>query len=312
MPRSRSHVAVISFFVSVLLMPQTGHAWGRQGHRIVARVAAKNLSPDARKKVSAILGVTDAGLDTAMANASIWPDLIDKKKTGTREWHFIDVPISSPFSVSGLCTNHECVLDRIDEMQNRLRNNEKGFQLLTPPDPPRTMTSQEMAFLIHFIGDVHQPLHAAVNGDRGGNCVVLKTAIVHADPNIPTTTELHAAWDTDEVLAVMKTHANSEAKTATALFQKFKSGSTVTQAAPTDWAHESNDLAKSAIYQKLAIAPHTAPPGQCATGIAKVAVDQTYLDGNVADVEQRLMQAGIRLSNVLKDICQADGCKAKP
>ena len=284
-------------------------AWGRQGHRVVARVAAKNLSPDARKKVAAILGTTTAGVESAMAAASTWPDDIDKRDTGTDGWHFIDVRVSAPFSVAGLCAGHNCIIDQIENMRDRLKMNMTGFKLKQPPNPSRPMTSQELAFLIHLVGDIHQPLHAATNGDRGGNCVPLLHPLMHGDGS--RTNELHAAWDVDEVSAVFAKRGN-ESATAAALFQRFKSGAQVPAGTIADWAHESNDLARTDIYQKLTIPRHTAPPGVCATGIAKVDVTKAYLDGNTADVEQRLMRAGIRLSNLINDMCAGDGCRAKP
>jgi hypothetical protein len=103
--------------------------------------------------LQAIPGVASAQLESAMPAASIWPDLIHKQKTGTRSWHFVDMPILSPFSLAGLCGAHDCVLDRIDEMRSRLQ--------------------------------------AAVNGDRGSNCVFLTKKIVHPGTSIPDTAELH-------------------------------------------------------------------------------------------------------------------------
>jgi hypothetical protein len=302
-------VRSIALMLTLLLTATPAWSWGREGHRVVAKIATKNLSPDTRKKVAAILATNDAGLETAMASASTWPDEIDKKKTGTSNWHFIDVSVTAPFSVAGLCLNHDCIIDQIENMRDRLQMNKTGFTLQQPPIPPRPMTSQELAFLIHFVGDVHQPLHAATNGDRGGNCDNLTHPLSHSDGS--ATTELHAAWDVDEILAVFNKLGNEDA-TATMLFQRFKSGAQVPQLMPTDWARESNDLAKKDVYQKLHIPNHTAPAGQCATGIAKVNVNQMYLDGNVPDVEQQLMRAGIRLSNVLNQICAGSGCEPNP
>jgi hypothetical protein len=308
MAYSRSRIAL--FVIAVLSVAQFASAWGHEGHRVAARIAARNLSSDARRKLATILGTTDAGLEDAMASAATWPDEINKAATGTSAWHFINVPVTAPFSVVGLCPGHNCVIDQIDDMQNRLGMNRQGFMLATRPTPPRPMTSQEVAFLIHFVGDIHQPLHAATNGDRGGNCVNLLHSQPHSDGSLPTT-ELHAAWDVDEVLAVFAALGNEDA-TAAALFQRFKSGAAVPQLTPTDWARESNDLAKRDIYQKLHVPNHTAPAGQCAKGIAKVNVDQPYLAGNIMDVEQQLMRAGIRLSNLLNQICAGNGCKAIP
>lgn len=294
----------------MLVIPVAGFSWGRDGHRVVAKIAAKNLSPDARKKVAAILGTNEAGVEAAMASASTWPDEISKPDTKTDTWHFIDVPVTAPFSIGTLCAQHNCVIDRIQEMSDRLRMNQTGFKLAKPPIPSRPMTSQELAFLIHFVGDIHQPLHSANDGDRGGNCENLTNPIVHNDHSRDTT-ELHAAWDVDEVLAVFKQRGNEDA-TANTLFQRFKNGAQVQQLTVTDWARESNDLARTDVYRKLNIPSHTAPLGQCAVGIAKVNVNQAYLDGNVPDVEQQLLRAGIRLSRIINDICAGNGCAANP
>ena len=297
--------------LSLCVAPRSGEAWGRQGHRIVARIAAKNLTSDARQRVRAVLGVSDAGLESAMAAASIWPDLIDKRKTGTSNWHFVDVPIGSRFSLAGLCVDHDCVIDQIEQMRRRLETNQQGFTLLQPPAPARPASSQVLAFLIHFIGDIHQPLHASANGDRGGNCVALRDALTHDDDSMPTA-DLHTAWDVDQVLAVMRGHGNSEPSTAATLFQKFRNGARIAQKSPIDWARESHELAKVRIYQRLGIPVHSAPRGQCAIGIQNVAITASYLAGNIAATEQRLLEAGIRLSNVLNATCKGTGCRAIP
>jgi len=302
---------VIAAIIVTLLVPRTGLAWGKEGHRIVARIAAKNLLQATRDKLRLILGVTDAALANAMASAAIWPDRIDRVATGTNRWHFINIPLGQPFSIDGHCANHECVVDQIENMRRRLQQNQTGFSLLAPPSPPRGMTSQELAFLIHFVGDIHQPLHAITNGDRGGGCVPLSKPLVHHDGN-QDTTDLHIAWDIDTVLAAMKGHSGSEQATATALFMRFKNGATVTQGTPADWTRESNTLAKSAIYDTLSIAHQVSVGGDCVTGIKPVLITQGYLASNVAVVEQRLMEAGIRLSNVLNEICSGVGCRAKP
>jgi nuclease S1 len=309
-PRRRT--LLIAALIASLLVPHPGLAWGREGHRIVARIAAKNLSQTARDKLRRILGVTtDAALATAMASAAIWPDRIDKAATGTARWHFINIPLGEPFSIDGHCANHDCVVDQIENMRSRLQKNQTGFSLLAPPSPPRGMTSQELAFLIHFVGDLHQPLHAITNGDRGGGCVPLSKPLIHRNGNSDTT-DLHIAWDIDTVLTVMTGHSGSEQATATALFARFKSGASISQGTPEQWARESNELARTAIYQKLGIPTYPTTTGDCARRITPVTITPAYLQGNIAIVEQRLMEAGVRLSNVLNEICSGGGCRAKP
>ena len=309
---SASRRVVIACVAAVaFLVPQPCHAWGQQGHRIVARIATKHLLQPTRDKLRAILGVSDAALENAMASAAIWPDLIDRAATGTDRWHYINVPISAPFSIAGRCPAGDCVIGQIENMQNRLRNNLPGFTLLAPPRPARPMTSQELAFLVHFVGDLHQPLHAAVNGDRGGGCVDLTNPIRHPGTTIPETTNVHIAWDVDTVLTAMTRHNNNERATATALFQRSKQGPPIAQVTPADWARESSDLARSLVYQRFNIANHSAPPDACASGIKPVTISNAYLQDTIPVVERRLMEAGVRLANVLNDICRGDGCAAR-
>ena len=300
---------IATLATAYLLVCQFAFGWGHEGHRIIAKIAAKNLSATARQKTAAILGTNDAGLDAALAEAATWPDEIDKSATQTDSWHFINVAVTKPFSTAGLCPSHNCVVDRIVEMQGRLAANTKGFALPVTPVPNRPMTSQELAFLVHFVGDVHQPLHAATDGDRGGNCVPLTTPLVHPDGT--STTNLHGVWDVDEVLAVMSALGDENA-TADTLFQRFKNGTTVTQGTPTDWAKASWSLARTAVYQKLHLPNRTAPAGQCAAGIQKIAVTSAYVTAQVSSVERQLLRAGIRLSTALNQICASNGCEATP
>src|SRR5260370_24911604 len=139
----------ISVALAILLTAPTSWPWGDDGHRLVAKIAAKNLSPDTRKKVAAILGTNDAGVDAAMADAATWPDEIDKKTTGTGDWHFIDVPVSGAFAVAGLCPQHNCAIDRIQEMSDRLPTNQAVVTLPVTPTPPTPIAAQALALLIH-------------------------------------------------------------------------------------------------------------------------------------------------------------------
>jgi hypothetical protein len=306
MARPRTTVLVV--LTAVLVDVSWSEAWGRQGHRIVARIAAKNLSVETRQRLRVILGTSDAGFDAAMASAAVWPDLIDKRKTGTSNWHFVDAPVGSPFSMAGLCVDGGCVVDQIDDLWTRLKTNRAGFALLQPADPPRATTWQVLAFLVHFVGDIHQPLHASANGERGGHCVELTTPLIHPDGS--ETRDLHGLWDVDTVLEVLKAHGRSESRTAAALYERFTSGTAVTRGSPADWARESHTLATTAIYQKLGIPARTAPQGQCARNIGTVSIPRNYLAGTVTEAERQLLRAGIRLSNLLNEACRGSGCRA--
>src|SRR5260370_29245698 len=117
----------ISVALAILLTAPPGWSWGHDGHRLVAKIAAKNLSPDTRKKVAAILGTNDAGVDAAMAHAATWPDEIDKQTTGTGAWHRIHVAGWEALSVPRACPQHHVAVDRLQEGSDRPRTYQPGF-----------------------------------------------------------------------------------------------------------------------------------------------------------------------------------------
>src|SRR2546428_5072539 len=90
---------VVALLLCGFALPVTSFGWGREGHRVVAKIAAKNLSQDARNKVATILGTNNAGVEEALAEASTWPDEINKSQTKTADWHFVDVPVTAPFAI---------------------------------------------------------------------------------------------------------------------------------------------------------------------------------------------------------------------
>jgi S1/P1 Nuclease len=156
-------------------------AWGNDGYEIVAMIAAENLTQNARTHVAHILGVP-AGSDsvaTAMAAAAIHPDTVFRKSNpGTKPWHFIDICLQDTQSdLPARCPNGECVVAKIDAYVTRLRDGH----------PDHFGAKGDLAFLIHFVGDIHQPLHCATNADRSANCI-------KANSN-PPSRELHDTWD---------------------------------------------------------------------------------------------------------------------
>jgi S1/P1 Nuclease len=118
--------------------------------------------------------------------------------------------------------------------------------------------------------------------------------------------------DKRQIVSSVFSDLGEESTTSTALFQRSTRGSSVPQLTPLDWAHESNELARRDVYQKLNLPNHTAAANKCAPRIGRTTLTQRYLDGNRADVEQQLMRAGIRLSAILNQICAGTGFAANP
>ncbi len=182
----RRFLAFILCYVFVLPL----FAWWETGHRTVARIAAAHLNPATRSRVAQILGVKDTpdSVANAMAVASTWPDEIkDQSKTGA--WHFIDIPLQdSKKDMRKRCPEGDnCITARIEIFADQLKDR-----------APSTISDRDaLRYLIHFVGDIHQPLHATSDADLGGNCEQIKP--------IEQAKNLHALWDG----GIVKTlHAN--------------------------------------------------------------------------------------------------------
>jgi hypothetical protein len=204
-----------------------------------------------RAKVDQILrGDHDPLTRPDIASRSTWADKYrdsDRNSTRqhyqlTREWHFVDVELDSP-DLATACFGHPaaaipasvgpekaCVVDRIEAFTAELRQ-------LPSSSPERPIAFK---FVLHLVGDVHQPLHAADNHDRGGNEVlVLFGNHVVGQP-------LHAYWDT----VVLEHLGKDSAQVAAALERRLGSRcSGWMQGTPADWAQESFILARDVIYQ---------------------------------------------------------------
>jgi hypothetical protein len=137
------------------------HAWGHAGHQAMALLAEKRLSPPALAWVHGILG------DETIDNAAVWPDLASHLPgQSTKAWHYINLPIRQAGAAShwkDYCGPDQCIL-------TALAHNERVLQ-----DPGTTPQRRRdaLCFVIHLIGDLHQPLHCGDNHDRGGNDAVI-------------------------------------------------------------------------------------------------------------------------------------------
>src|SRR5438270_13254518 len=147
--------------------------WGPEGHNLVARLAEPRLTAAARARVAEILGP-----GAPLASVSSWPDQIRRARPETGPWHYVDIPIDQPhLDLARDCANHDCVIAKIEEFE----------KALSDPATAPEMRREALMFIVHFIGDMHQPLHCATNHDKGGNDVM--TDFFGKPMN------LHSVWD---------------------------------------------------------------------------------------------------------------------
>jgi hypothetical protein len=293
-----------SALVFGLVVALPGHdamAWGDEGHEIVAVIAYAHLTPAAKKRVDALLAADKDKLSARdFVSRATWADKwrdSDRNSTeiryrATHNWHFVDIEIDSP-NIDAACSNHpplpagtaasagpanDCVVDKIDQFAAELGN----------PSTSKTEKILALKFLLHFVGDLHQPLHAADNHDRGGNEVPVLIG------KHPVHDNLHSYWDTQLVQRLGK-----DPKTVGAILNKritkTKAGEW-SRGTPTDWAKESFDAAKSVAYnfsgEKRFFDDH---------GGKGERLDAKYNSRALPVVREHLSKAGIRLAAVLND-----------
>lgn len=269
-------------------------AWWETGHQTVARIAAAHLTAAARTRIARILDVPDTpeSVSDALAHASTWADET-KNETQTGAWHYIDLAIQDKKSDIPLrCPNDNCAPARITLFAAQLKSERADT---------RWSELDALRYLIHFIGDIHQPLHTIDDADLGGNCEQL-------NPPLETAKNLHALWDGGIIQAM-----DTDDKALAADLEK-QIGSLsrwhehrISEGTPDDWAWESHELAIRDIYQKLHIPVEPVEfPEKCADAPAAIVafkpqIDMLYVDGMKPVVREQLEKAGLRLAKMLND-----------
>jgi S1/P1 Nuclease/Metal binding domain of Ada len=288
--RSATHF-IANLVFALMLFPVSAWGWGDDGHKIVAVIATDNLTPAAASHVANVLGVAGDKrvIANAMEAASIRPDWQFRSEYPlTKPWHFIDICLQDRRAdIPARCPSGNCVTAKIDEYSKRLKDgNYDHFG-----------AADDLAFLIHFVGDIHQPLHAATDADGGGNCVKVDS---HYGEQ-----KLHAIWDT-AVVHRLEDSIDSGKPVATAhrLEEKYAAEKeTDSWIAADDIAWESNQIARSDIYSALHIPIEPCQPDLCRDPLGHpVELDSSYLDHADAVAGHQLAKAGFRLASLLNEI----------
>ncbi|KAI9188655.1 hypothetical protein H9P43_000076 [Blastocladiella emersonii ATCC 22665] len=178
-------VATALVAAAVMLASAPGvRAWGDEGHRAVASIAYSRLSPRARVRVDALLA---AHPFKDIESAAVWPDgAVKRSRPDTAQWHYVnghDKPLSGKceFRYPRDCRDGVCALTAVGHAVATLR-----LWVTSPERVPPALAAEALAFAVHIVGDLAQPLHAS-GFARGGNDVPVTFA---GHP-----TNLHAVWD---------------------------------------------------------------------------------------------------------------------
>lgn len=249
------------FIISLTL---TLVSWGSKGHRVIATIAEKHLTAHARTIVSAYLN------SETMTDASTWADEIrdDQQYQKTASWHFLNLPLGltqEQFSDYVISQDKDNIYTAILKAEANLKD-----KSLTP-----IQKSEALKFLIHFVGDAHQPMHVSRAEDKGGN-----TIQVRFDGK---GTNMHSLWDSKLIdheglsnieMAKQYDWANADQ------IKKWQADS------PMQWLWESYQVS-SELYDDI-------EPGQN--------IDEAYYKKSISIIRLRVAQAGIRLAGELNKL----------
>lgn len=220
-----------AFAALAFLVPSPAMAWGTEGHEVVAHLAAMNLTTKARAGVAALLG---GEAEAAMAIAANWADEIRDARPETSDWHYVNLEIDGDlhYTPARDCIADKCAVAQILRDEAVLRS-----------DAPAPQKTEALKFLIHFVGDIHQPLHSGENHDRGGNSVQVS---YRGNKKM----SLHHFWDDDMVFSLGRDPA-IVAKNIDAALSPVQKASLMAPSPPSAWAEASAAIAKTVIYPQM-------------------------------------------------------------
>ena len=270
MQTSSFRSSLIAAFTIVLLATCPCFAWGPDGHRIVALIAADHLTPAAQAEVKALFGTS------TLADWANWPDEIRQERPETAKWHFVDIPVSaSTYDEKRDGNGGNNVIDAIA----------KEEEILGDRTQPKKDRAEALSFVCHLIGDEHQPLHTADRDDRGGN-----SRLVFLLDNQGRAPNLHSVWDSG--ILKIELGSRSDAVAATALEGKISKADVEkwSKGTITDWANESHELAVRVVYAGV---PADGKPPR---------LDKAYVDRATETINTQLERGGIRLASELNRI----------
>ncbi len=257
--------------------PSAAQAFGADGHRISGHIAQAALTSQARAQLEQILGHVDLA-ELALAADEQRAQLKARFPDSPR-WHYDDRLVCHPdLPVEDYCPRGACASAAITRFR----------AVLADRAAPREERALAVMFLVHIIGDIHQPLHAADNNDRGGNSARV------AMPGESGTRSLHAAWDIDFVRLAMDgarppAIADDWARRYQRELAQWRRGTVA------DWMQESYMLAATVTYGEL-------PEWACDTPPAGVlALTPEYVAHATRLMPELLTKAGVRIAAVLND-----------
>ena len=254
----RPRLRPLGLALGLLLVAPPAWAWGPLAHKVIARMAQDRLSPAALAVLQQLRAQGSAApfrvherdpayrfigrdldrffrterLDLGLVGS--WADGWRGRQPATAAWHFVDLPVEGPLDLAAVrraCPHGDCVCGQVRVWAD----------VLARRDRPANERLRALFFLVHLVGDLHQPLHCATRQDKGGN----RTRVDFFGRDL----SLHEVWDSD-----LLEHGHAG---ALRLQRRLEAGITARDAyawargTPEDWALESAVLAREVAYGAL-------------------------------------------------------------
>ncbi|MGX1111103.1 MULTISPECIES: S1/P1 nuclease [unclassified Pseudoalteromonas] len=258
---------LISTGILSMSMSSPSHAWGQNGHRIVGEVAANHITDTTRQALTPLLdGESLPQIATWADEMRSAPETFWQKKSS--RWHYInfDEGDAKPKYDEHAHHNKDSVTDILEGIE---------YSITVLKNDNASIAEKQFAlrFLVHLVGDSHQPFHAGRGEDRGGNNI----SVTFFGQN----TNLHSLWDTklieNENLSYSEFAQFIDTKNEELIADYLSSS-------PSDWLIESHNIAKS-IYKEN-----------------ETNISYSYIYKNVPVIKTRLQQGGIRLAGLLNSL----------
>ncbi len=260
--------AMLASILASLLVVGQAFAWGNEGHRIIGTIATAQVSESTSKALRELLG------DETTADACVWADEIRSNRSydWVKPLHYINVPRGA---------------ETIDLARDGADGNQvvsaisKYTAILADRSRPKAERLEALRLVLHFVGDVHQPLHVSYSDDLGGNKLSLQA--------FGKKSNLHRAWDTDLIQRRLKSGKDGWAVLSADLRESITPEQRARWTAsrqPIEWANESLAITRR-IYANL-------PKG-------RGDIDDAYYERWMPTVQERLQAAGVRLAVLLDE-----------
>ena len=262
--------ACFALFICLFLV-----SWGETGHRTVGRIAESHLTPEAKSAISALLR------GQSLADVSTYADEIksDPEYKYTASWHYINLPAGLNYESFRNFVIHDQQPNIYSVLLTDINYLKNPSTIKAGPNRIKGVEAYLVKWVVHLVGDMHQPMHVSRAEDRGGNSIQ-----VRFDNNY---TNLHALWDYDMI-----------DKQRLSYQQIAKEYDTATPAQISKWQHDKIMLWLFESYQISTILYTEAEKNND--------FDNAYYQEHLPVVKRRIDQAGIRLAGILNYCFSSD------